>query len=75
MAIKTLQQGARDFIEKPWDNDRLLSIIRTQLDLGKALADGARLEQENQQLKAQQHQHDNPFVSQAQVMKKGQYPD
>ena len=69
LAIKTLQSGARDFIEKPWDNDRLLSIIRTQLDLGKALADGKRLAEENQQLKAAQAGSKAKFVSTSMAMK------
>ena len=69
LAIKTLQQGARDFIEKPWDNDRLLSIIRTQLDLGKALAESQRLQQENQQLKALQSGSKSKFVSSSVAMK------
>ena len=69
LAIKTLQSGARDFIEKPWDNDRLLSIIRTQLDLGKALADGKRLAEENQQLKAAQQGSKAKFVSASMAMK------
>lgn len=51
IAIKALQNGARDFIEKPWDNDRLLNILRTQIDLGNALQESQRLRQENQLLK------------------------
>src|SRR3954471_5943284 len=37
LAVEVMRHGARDFIEKPWDNDRLLSIVRTQVDLGRAL--------------------------------------
>jgi DNA-binding NtrC family response regulator len=51
IAIKALQNGARDFIEKPWDNDRLLNVMRTQIDLGTALQETQRLRQENQLLK------------------------
>ncbi len=52
IAIAALKKGARDFIEKPWDNDRLLSILRTQIALGNALEETHRLKQENQRLKA-----------------------
>ena len=36
--------GAGDFIEKPWDNDRLLTILRTQMELGRVLRRAGRLE-------------------------------
>jgi DNA-binding NtrC family response regulator len=52
LAVEAMRQGARDFIEKPWDNDRLLSILRTQVDLGRALRRGERLEAENALLRA-----------------------
>lgn len=47
IAVQAMRLGARDFIEKPWDNDRLLSILRTQIELGHALRKGRRLEAEN----------------------------
>ncbi len=47
LAVQAIQVGARDFIEKPWDNDRLLSILRIQVDLSRALRRGQRLEAEN----------------------------
>ena len=37
IAVEAMRAGARDFLEKPWDNTRLLSIIRNQLALGRAL--------------------------------------
>ena len=52
LAVEAMRQGARDFIEKPWDNNRLLSILRTQVDLGRALRRGERLEAENELLRA-----------------------
>ncbi|MEX1309871.1 MAG: sigma-54 dependent transcriptional regulator [Candidatus Sulfomarinibacteraceae bacterium] len=47
IAVQAIQNGARDFIEKPWDNDRLLSILRNQVALSRALRRGLRLEAEN----------------------------
>ena len=47
IAVQAIRLGARDFIEKPWDNDRLLSILRNQVDLCRALRRGLRLEAEN----------------------------
>ena len=47
IAVQAIRLGARDFIEKPWDNDRLLSILRNQVALSRALRRGRRLEAEN----------------------------
>jgi DNA-binding NtrC family response regulator len=47
IAVNAIQLGARDFVEKPWDNDRLLSILRNQVALCRALRHGSRLEAEN----------------------------
>lgn len=46
LAVEAMRRGARDFIQKPWENDRLLSIVRTQIDLSRALRKGQRLEEE-----------------------------
>ena len=51
LAVEAMRRGARDFIQKPWDNPRLLSILRTQIELGQALRKGQRLEAENRILK------------------------
>ena len=47
IAVEAMRRGARDFIQKPWDNARLLAIIRTQIELSQALRKGQRLEAEN----------------------------
>jgi DNA-binding NtrC family response regulator len=51
LAVEAMRRGARDFIQKPWDNERLLAILRNQIELGRALRRGARLEAENQLLR------------------------
>src|SRR5437588_2131314 len=52
LAVEAMRRGARDFVQKPWDNERLLTILRTQVELARALRKGARLEAENQMLRA-----------------------
>jgi len=47
LAVEAMRRGARDFIQKPWDNARLLAVIRTQVELALALRRGQRLEAEN----------------------------
>ena len=44
VAVEAMQNGARDFIEKPWDDNRLLSILKTQTALGRALRRGQYLD-------------------------------
>src|SRR5918998_6799371 len=51
LAVEAMRRGASDFVQKPWDNARLLSILRTQIELSRALRKGARLEAENQLLR------------------------
>src|ERR1700704_736669 len=53
LAVEAMRRGARDFIQKPWDNHRLLSIIRTQVDLYRTIRRAERLEAENSLLRAQ----------------------
>jgi DNA-binding NtrC family response regulator len=50
-AVEAMRRGARDFIEKPWDNNRLLATVRTQVELGRALRRTRRLESENRLLR------------------------
>ena len=52
VAVDAMRHGARDFIQKPWDNERLLAIVRTQTALGRAIRLGRRLELANQALMA-----------------------
>jgi DNA-binding NtrC family response regulator len=52
LVVEAMRHGARDFIEKPWDNERLLAIVRTQTDLGRALRRSNRLEAQSQAMQA-----------------------
>jgi len=53
LAVEAMRRGARDFIQKSWENERLLSILRTQVELHRALQDAERLAAENRLLNAQ----------------------
>jgi DNA-binding NtrC family response regulator len=55
LAVEAMRRGARDFIQKPWDNNRLTTIVRTQVELGRALRKGQRLEAENRLLRDEGH--------------------
>ncbi len=51
LAVEAVRRGARDFVQKPWDNARLVATLRTQVELGAALRRGRRLEAENRLLR------------------------
>lgn len=51
LAVDAMRHGARDFVQKPWENERVLAIVRNQIELGKALRRGERLEAENRLLR------------------------
>src|SRR5205085_4526896 len=50
-AVAAVRRGARDYVEKPWENARLLATLRTQIELGRALRLGQRLQHENRLLR------------------------
>ena len=52
LAVESIKRGARDFIQKPWENERLLSLIRVHAELHQALRRSRQLELENRLLRA-----------------------
>jgi DNA-binding NtrC family response regulator len=53
LAVEAMRRGARDFVQKPWENERLLAILRTQVELHRALQQAERLAAENRLLQVQ----------------------
>jgi DNA-binding NtrC family response regulator len=51
LAVEGMRRGARDFVQKPWDNARLLATLATQVELARALRQSRRLEEENRLLR------------------------
>ncbi|MGA7220628.1 MAG: sigma-54 dependent transcriptional regulator [Candidatus Sulfotelmatobacter sp.] len=52
IAVEAMRRGARDFLQKPWENQRLISIVHNQVALARALQNAERLEAENRLLRA-----------------------
>jgi DNA-binding NtrC family response regulator len=52
LAVEAMRRGAGDFIQKPWENARLLSILRTQMELHRSQRRAQWLEAENRILRA-----------------------
>src|ERR1700685_2231976 len=53
VAAEAMRRGARDFMPKPWENNRLLAVLRAQIELRQALRQASRLEAENRLLRAE----------------------
>ena len=53
LVVEAMRRGARDFVQKPWENNRLLAIVRTQIELCRTLRNEQRLEAENRLLRAE----------------------
>ncbi|MBV6522332.1 MAG: Transcriptional regulatory protein ZraR [Gemmatimonadaceae bacterium] len=51
-AVEAMRRGAHDYVEKPWDNARLLAVLRNAVELGRARRRAQRLESENRTLRA-----------------------
>src|SRR5688572_21953376 len=49
-AVESMRRGAADYIEKPWDDERLLAILRTHTELSRAKRANERLATENRRL-------------------------
>ena len=65
-AVEAMRRGARDYIEKPWDDEKLLVAVQTQLELRRALRRSRRLQEENARLQ----RRDLPtFIAEAPSMK------
>jgi len=52
VAVEAMRRGARDFLEKPWDNHRVVSVVRNQVSFSREVRRGRRLQAENELLRA-----------------------
>lgn len=66
LALEAVRRGARDFIQKPWDDERLVTTVRNQADLCQAFRRAQRLEAENKLFRSQGRP---TFIAQAAAMR------
>ena len=66
LTVEAMRRGAGDFIEKPWDNARLLSVLRAQIALGESARRQRRLEAENALLRGESS---DDFIAESPAMR------
>jgi DNA-binding NtrC family response regulator len=67
LTVEAMRRGAADFIEKPWDNARLLGVLRAQIALNQATRAQRRLEAENALLR---DRPDDGFIAESPAMQR-----
>ncbi|SFK96936.1 sigma-54-dependent transcriptional regulator [Rhodanobacter glycinis] len=67
LTVEAMRRGAADFIEKPWNNARLLSVLRAQIALGEGVRKQRRLEAENALLRGGSG---DAFIAESPVMRR-----
>ena len=65
-AVEAMRRGAGDYIEKPWDNQRLVATLKTQIELGRARRRGQRLTDANRRAEIVEG---DDFVATSQAMR------
>lgn len=68
LAVAAMQKGANDFVQKPWDNNRLISIIQAQLKIASVQKHSRLLSRENQILKEDLKTQTLPIIAQSSAM-------
>jgi len=68
LAVEAMKLGAVDFVQKPWGNDRLLSILQAQIHIQQMAKAGIKLAQENALLKEEISAPCNDVIAQSEVM-------
>ncbi len=56
LAVEAMHRGGRDFVQKPWDNSRLLKSLNTQIELGRKKRQQRRIDAESQTENHKLHQ-------------------
>ncbi|UAA40699.1 sigma-54-dependent Fis family transcriptional regulator [Paraneptunicella aestuarii] len=62
LAVKAMQLGAGDFIEKPWQNQRLLQIIKQQLTLSSLRVQNKKTQQRLESIVQQEYVWRSPCM-------------
>ncbi|MCL4163492.1 UNVERIFIED_CONTAM: hypothetical protein GTU68_048266, partial [Idotea baltica] len=62
LAVEALKEGAADFILKPWNNERLLTTVKSAFELRKSKREISQLKQKENNLKQVINQNKNFII-------------
>ena len=67
LAVEAMHRGGRDFVQKPWDNSRLLKSLNTQIELGRKKREESRTDAESRTItnRVQQELEDSQEIQAA----------
>lgn len=68
LAVKAIKQGATDFVLKPWDNNKLISTLKTALKLRHSKKKIRKLETDKQDLTRELNQHKSEMIGRSSAM-------
>jgi DNA-binding NtrC family response regulator len=68
LAVRAIKQGATDFIQKPWNADKLIAGLKTGLRLRQSRLKVKHLERDNQSLRADLEKLHPVFIGESQAM-------
>lgn len=69
MAVKSLKEGATDFVLKPWQNEKLLATISSAVKLRKSYREVDRLKKAKKQLEDDLNQPFKDIIGESQAIK------
>ncbi|MEL6536112.1 MAG: sigma-54 dependent transcriptional regulator [Bacteroidota bacterium] len=70
LAVEGLKEGASDFVEKPWKNEKLLATVRAALDLHRNRQEVDRLRDRQEQVQADNHGAFQDFIGESPAMQR-----
>lgn len=68
LAVKAIKQGATDFILKPWDNNKLISTLKSALKLRQSKKKIQKLETDKQDLTRELNQNKSEIIGRSSAM-------
>ncbi|QDH81284.1 sigma-54-dependent Fis family transcriptional regulator [Echinicola soli] len=69
LAIKSLKEGAVDFVLKPWDNQKLLATLRSAFQLGQSRKEVKNLKKDQANLRSLINNNDQPIIGESIAVK------
>jgi DNA-binding NtrC family response regulator len=69
LAVKSIKEGAVDFLAKPWDKEKLVTTMLNAYQQSKARKENRDLKSKQKAMQQLLSQNNRPFIAQSQVMK------